>query len=63
MSAITTEIFFENTDYIDQDAVFGVRRSLITKVQPLKGLDKLGFELEKTPDAMCEFDFVLAPEG
>jgi len=63
MSAITTEVFFENTDYIDNDAVFGVRKSLIAKVQPAKSVDKLGFKLEKKPDAVCEFDFVLAPQG
>jgi len=63
MTSITTEIFFENTDYLDNDAVFGVRRSLIAKVGPAKGIDQLGFSLETEPDAMCEFDFVLAPEG
>jgi hydroxyquinol 1,2-dioxygenase len=63
MSAITTEVFFENTDYIDNDAVFGVRSSLIAKVRPVKGLDELGFDLVKKPDAMFEFDFVLAPQG
>ena len=63
MSAITTEVFFENTDYLDNDAVFGVRRSLIAKVQPVKDAAALGYTLEKEPDAMFEFDFVLAPEG
>ena len=63
MTSITTEVFFENTEYIDNDAVFGVRRSLIAKIQPMKDISALGFELEKEPDAMFEFDFVLAPEG
>ncbi|WP_158970516.1 dioxygenase family protein [Chachezhania sediminis] len=63
MASITTELFFENTEYIDNDAVFGVRRSLITKLQPAKNLDALGYALEKKPDAVCEFNFVLAPEG
>ena len=35
MRAITTEIFFENTEYLENDAVFGVRRSLIAKVEPV----------------------------
>lgn len=63
MSSITTEVFFENTEYIDNDAVFGVRKSLIASISPAKNVDALGYELEKTPDAVCEFDFVLAPEG
>ncbi|WP_439140371.1 dioxygenase [Roseicyclus sp.] len=61
MSGITTEVFFKNTDYIDNDAVFGVRGSLIAEIKPAKDLDKLGYTLDKTPDAVIEFDFVLAP--
>lgn len=63
MSSITTEIFFDNAEYIDNDAVFGVRKSLIAKIGPAKNVDALGYKLEKKPDAVCEFDFVLAPEG
>ena len=63
MSAITTEVFFENTEYLDNDAVFGVRKSLVAKIGPAKGLDALGYALDKTPDAVCSFDFVLAPAG
>jgi protocatechuate 3,4-dioxygenase beta subunit len=63
MRAITTEVFFENTKYLDNDAVFGVRRSLIARIRPEKDATALGLALEKTPDAMLEFDFVLAPEG
>ena len=63
MSSITTEVFFENTEYIDNDAVFGVRNSLIAKIQPVTDAAVLGYELAKKPDAMFEFDFVLAPEG
>lgn len=63
MNAITTEIFFENTEYVDNDAVFGVRKSLIAKIKPAKAVDDLGYTLEKKPDAVVEFDFVLAPEG
>lgn len=61
MRSIVTEVFFENTEYIDNDAVFGVRKSLIAKVQPYKA-DKVGdLKLERVPDAMLQFDFVLAP--
>lgn len=63
MNSITTEVFFENAEYIDNDAVFGVRKSLIAKVGPAKDIDGLGYALEKKPDAVCTFDFVLAPEG
>ncbi len=63
MSSITTEIFFDNTEYLDNDAVFGVRKSLIAKLEPAKNLENLGYALERTPDAVCEFDFVLAPES
>ncbi|WP_454288745.1 dioxygenase family protein [Rhizobium arsenicireducens] len=63
MRAITTELFFENTEYIDNDAVFGVRKSLIGKLEPVKKTEELGFALENRPDAKCRFDFVLAPEG
>jgi hydroxyquinol 1,2-dioxygenase len=61
MRSIVTEVFFENTEYVDNDAVFGVRRSLIAKVEPYKA-EKVGaLALERTPDAMIHFDFVLAP--
>ena len=63
MRTNVTEVFFENTQYIDNDAVFGVRRSLVAKVEPYKA-DKAGnLTLERKPDAMLHFDFVLAPEG
>ncbi|ALA17712.1 MULTISPECIES: dioxygenase [Chelatococcus] len=63
MRAITTEVFFENTEYLDADAVFGVRRSLVAKVRPAREVEALGFTLDAKPDAIIEFDFVLAPEG
>ena len=33
MRSIVTEVFFEGDEYLDSDAVFGVRRSLIAKVK------------------------------
>ncbi|MBO6717972.1 MAG: intradiol ring-cleavage dioxygenase [Rhizobiaceae bacterium] len=61
MRTNVTEVFFENTQYIDNDAVFGVRKSLIGKVEPYKA-DKVGdLPLERKPDAMLHFDFVMAP--
>lgn len=61
MRSITTEIFFDNTDYLDNDAVFGVRRSLIAKPVPFDAAAAGDIELEREPDAMINFDFVLAP--
>lgn len=58
---IVTEVFFANTDYVDNDAVFGVRRSLIATVEPYKPEVAGDMVLERKPDAMLEFDFVLAP--
>lgn len=63
MAGITTEVFFENMEYVDNDAVFGVRRSLIAKVSPAKAAKDLGLPTDKTPDAVVAFDFVLAPQG
>lgn len=59
---ITTEIFFDNTEYLDNDAVFGVRNSLITRLTPVKSGEAFDMPLEKRPDAKFGFDFVLAPE-
>ncbi len=59
---ITTEVFFANTDYIDNDAVFGVRKSLIAALKPVKKGQDLGVSVQRQPDAMFEFEFVLAPE-
>jgi hypothetical protein len=63
MRSITTEVFFENTEYIDADAVFGVRSSLIANIRPAKDSEALGYELDQKPDAVVKFDFVLAPAG
>lgn len=61
MRGIVTELFFENTEYLDNDAVFGVRRSLVAKLEPYKPGKAGDIELERQPDAMIGFDFVLAP--
>lgn len=63
MRTNVTEVFFENTEYIDNDAVFGVRRSLIGKVEPYKAEKAGDLTLERKPDAMLKFDFVMAPAG
>ena len=63
MRSIVTEVFFEGDEYIDSDAVFGVRKSLIGKVKRVPADTKLEFELERRPDARVDFDFVLPPAG
>lgn len=63
MRSITTEVFFENTEYLDNDAVFGVRNSLIAKLEPVKKASVIDLPLERRPDAKVHFDFTLAPEG
>ena len=51
---LTTHIFDAGSDYLDSDAVFGVRAGLITKFRPA----------EPGEDAMsCHFDIVLEPAG
>lgn len=63
MRSITTEVFFENTEYVDNDAVFGVRKSLIAKVKPVRKDAQFDYPLARQPDAEVHYDFVLAPEG
>lgn len=63
MASITTEVFFENMEYIDNDAVFGVRKSLIAKLRPVKKGEDLGVTTDKAPQAVVDFDFILAPVG
>ncbi len=62
MRSITTEVFFENTEYVDNDAVFGVRKSLLAKIVPFKAEAAGDLSLERKPDAMLKYDFVLAPD-
>lgn len=61
MRSLTTEVFFENTDYLDKDAVFGVRQSLIAKLERVKRDEAFEFSLVRRPDAKLSFDFILAP--
>jgi hydroxyquinol 1,2-dioxygenase len=63
MRSVVTEVFFENTEYVDNDAVFGVRKSLIARLEPFNAEKAGNLPLERKPDAMLKFDFVLAPAG
>ncbi len=61
MRPLITELFFEGDEYVDSDAVFGVRRSLIREPKRVPKDTDLGFKLDRRPDAQIEFDIVLAP--
>ncbi len=61
---VTTHIFDPDDIYIDNDAVFGVKESLIAefvKVDDASRVAEMGFEGPHYWDV--EFDFVLAPKG
>ena len=61
-SPVTTHVFDSADKYLDADAVFGVKNSLIAEFKEHKTRDeaarKFGVE---PPFYTCEFDFVLAP--
>jgi len=61
-SPVTTHVFDSVDKYLDEDAVFGVKNSLIAQFKEHKSRDdaarKFGAE---PPFCTCEFDFVLAP--
>lgn len=61
MRGLITELFFEGDEYLDSDAVFGVRRSLIRDPKRVPKDAQLDFKLDRRPDARIEFDIVLAP--
>ncbi len=61
MRPIVTEVFFEGDEYLESDAVFGVRRSLIAKLVRMGREDSVEFDLERRPDVRVDFDFVLTP--
>lgn len=53
-SPVTTHVFDSADKYLDEDAVFGVKNSLIAEFSEHKNDGE-------TPFCTCEFDFVLAP--
>lgn len=56
--ALTTEVFFADDKYVDEDAVFGVRESLVVKTRAATDADALAHAL-KLPCQVVEFDFRL----
>jgi hydroxyquinol 1,2-dioxygenase len=61
MRPLITELFFDGDEYLDSDAVFGVRRSLIREPRRVSREAEVEFKLDRRPDARIEFDIVLAP--
>jgi hydroxyquinol 1,2-dioxygenase len=59
--SLITELFFEGDEYLDSDAVFGVREPLISNPKRVPKDAELEFKLDRRPDARVDFDFVLAP--
>lgn len=58
---LVTHIFKEGSEYLDSDAVFGVRSSLVSEwVQHENGQDPYGNQHD-TPFSTLEFNFVLNP--
>ena len=60
---IVTEVFFEGGPYVDQDAVFGVRRPLVVPVADITEDMILPRPLERRPDKIVQFDFELASQA
>lgn len=64
---IVTELFPSDDPYLDKDAVFGVRNSLVIEYKPQSDSSRLPAGLEarnklKTPYYTVDYDFVLARE-
>lgn len=64
---IVTELFPSDDPYLDSDAVFGVRQSLVIEYRPQSDKSDLPADLEareklKAPFYAVDFDFVLARE-
>ena len=56
--ALTTEVFFADDNYVDEDAVFGVRESLVVKTRPASDADVRTHRLT-LPCQIVDFDFRL----
>ena len=61
-SPVTTHVFDSVDKYLDEDAVFGVKNSLIAEFKEHKTKDEAARKFgAEPPFCTCEFDFVLAP--
>jgi hydroxyquinol 1,2-dioxygenase len=61
---VTTHVFDSTDKYLDGDAVFGVKNSLIAEFHNHTAADDMARELgAEPPFYTCEFDFILAPDS
>jgi protocatechuate 3,4-dioxygenase beta subunit len=60
-SPVTTHVFVEGSPYLDSDAVFGVKPSLVRAVRTETDADLAASYGVAAPFALLEFDLVLAP--
>lgn len=61
--AVTTEIFVEGDPYLDSDAVFGVRSSLVVDFVPNESAVEAARLGVTAPFYTVEYDFILQPLG
>ncbi|MCA1217426.1 dioxygenase family protein [Streptomyces sp. 8L] len=60
---VTTHLFIEGSPYLDSDAVFGVKRSLIAPVREVRDPRRAAAFGVEAPFRLIEFDLVLAPDN
>ena len=60
---LTTHIFDPDDPYIDSDAVFGVKQSLMAKFEPITAADAIKADAMRGPFLRVVHDFVLAPKA
>jgi protocatechuate 3,4-dioxygenase beta subunit len=60
---VTTHLFIEGSPYLDSDAVFGVKRSLVTPVQEVQDPGRAAAFGVEAPFRLIEFDLVLTPDA
>jgi hydroxyquinol 1,2-dioxygenase len=58
---VTTELFADGDPYLDSDAVFGVRGSLIVPFVPHESADEAARLNVSAPFYTVDYDFVLEP--
>lgn len=59
---VTTHLFLADSPYLDSDAVFGVKRSLIRSVTTVHDAERAASFGVEAPFELIEFDIVLTPE-
>ncbi|TIN63782.1 MAG: 6-chlorohydroxyquinol-1,2-dioxygenase, partial [Mesorhizobium sp.] len=61
--ALTTHIFDPDDPYIDSDAVFGVKKSLLAEFRKIEDAEAAARVEVAAPFYDVEFDFVLSHKG